>query len=261
VNVVGWPISIGLTVILGFGHMLLFGDFVSEFAKVAGWQLTAWYLHLVRRCLSLYNTIDLAYLIAHWNDPNTDGAVHPNVITGWWALGNIFGLKNSAISAEGVGYDKVQTLKEEERKSREAFYEADEAYQKAVAKPETPKVIAAKKKTRDKLEKSWNKKRNQLADILQKAGAVSPYATTDVLEDIAETITAITFGASQLNDADDDVFVTHKSTGMPTAGFARRLSYLIDAGLFTRKWKPLVVGKFMRGNDSRDQLHEWEIEL
>jgi hypothetical protein len=267
----GAAISAGLGSLLAAVHMVLFGDFVSGFAKVARWELTAWYFKVARLA---YIPVDLIYWLAHLAETSNWPAVNPNVITGWGAIGYPFGgLRNVATDWDS---DLIKELQESEFRLWEAFQQAEFGLAEAKSVPRMPPEIAAAQLRRDEAEKAWKDKRKELDERLSSAGAVSKYATADVLEDIAETITAVTFGAPQLNamrvaynpalgwpemnPRNAEAVVTHNAAGKMTDGFARRRRYLMrDAGLFPRNWTPMEPGRFMRGKDPFDQLHLWQI--
>lgn len=256
-------VSYALGGLLGLAHALLFGDIVSGFAHVAGWELTAWYFRLLRAIDVAHDVVDLGYWLTHLNETANWPAVNPNVITGYWGIGNLFGLRNSSIN-----FDSVKVLQESEWDLWDKYQTAQDQLNAILAAGSSAADIAAATAQRDAAFASWKAKRMELEDALATAGAVSQYATVDVLEDIAETITAITFGAKtlnnlrspQINSRNIYAFVTTDSAGNLTDGFARRLRYLQkDAGLFPPNWTPLEPGRFMRGQETFDQLDKWRI--
>jgi hypothetical protein len=215
-------ISVKLPLLISAIDAIVANDFVSGFARVAGWELACWPLQLMRAA-SVYEVIDLLS-----NVPRQLGVlptIYPNVITGYFGIGNALGLKNDEIA-----FSMIQRLQNE---------------MNSAADPAT-----------------YQKKRDELQAALASAGAVTQYATTDVLEDIAETITAITFTADQLKQQSGKgpYFTTH-ADGSVSEGFAKRRKYLEDEQLFPKDWKQLVPGTFMRGDDKADHLDDWQVTL
>jgi hypothetical protein len=259
-----WVVSGVLAGLLSIVHLLLIGDFVSGYAHVAGWELTAWYLRAFREIDVVHDVVDLGYWLSHLNENPSLPAINPNVISGYWGIGNFFGLHNRSID-----YDHLKQLQDDEARLWREFQKAESDLKYAISAALPPPDLAAATSRRDTARQAWQDKRKELEEGLVSSGAVSRYAALDVLEDIAETITAMTFGPALLNVIRDDSRLDPAITSAPyitaTAagigeGFARRFRYLQkDAGLFPKNWSPITPGAFMRGDETFDQLDKWRV--
>jgi hypothetical protein len=245
-----YAVSYVLPVLIAAFHALAFEDFVSDYARAAKWELSGWALRLARDVLAGTAAVDLIYLLSHLNSGINGLPIYPNLITGYFGVGNIplLGLKNDEIA-----FPLIRRLHDEEQA-------AWTAYCGSISDPA--------------VKKQWQAKRAELQVALASSGAVSQYATTDVLEDIAETIKAITFTADQLNTIREDpdpaksvsgdviyVYATNNADSTLSEGFASRRKCLESQGLFPENWTKLIPGAFMRGQDKFDYLDDWRVSL
>jgi hypothetical protein len=261
--------SFELPLLLAALHSLLFYDFMSDYARAAGWWLNNPLVLVLRRLSPIHDIIDFINFLAHIIQQKTnDEPIRPNVITGWWLLGNILGLTNTT-----AGRDQLAELQTTEFQQWNDYLVAAWAYSDAVAGGLAKPAQDAAQEAQDEKKALWQETRNELDKALAASGFVSSYAATDVLEDIAETILAITFTAKQLNSMRDPArtdlptpgyayaVVTEDSTGGATIGFAARRRFLTDQGIFPKDWKGLTAGQFMRGLEDADHLDQWQVEL
>ena len=219
-------------------------DIVSDFSEVAGWELTSWLARVVRTVQLPVAIVDLGQWL--WRIPsqglNQDYPIRPNVVVGNAEFGAAFGLRCRFTESERKAYDEALAAYEEARVAWEAAAPA--------AKP------AAQKK-RDAAWKKFQKASDALKATGAAAGFVSNYATSDALEDMAETLAFFLFDKKQLGMIREYFGDLSNKRLKDKRKFFTDNNYLPRPGTF----RPAVLGSLWQGLEELPYLDRRYVEL
>lgn len=243
----GWPASAVYStggVLTGIVQNFVWPqDTVSDFAAVSGWELAGPLAHLTR----LVQVPKLAVDIWQWigrlpsQGLNQDYTIRPNLLSGSAEFGWMFGLKHTGDTAARESYEAAKKAREQ----------ADWDFNHAAPADKTKRAAELKRAKAAEQAKlnAWGKARSDL-------GLVSHYAASDVLEDIAETLTFY------LLHPDDLAKINEYFGNRASKTLKKKRKFFADQHYLPRgNFPALKMGSMYRGNDTADHLDKWQVEL
>jgi hypothetical protein len=225
-------------------------DFVSGYADATGWELHSPLADVARFASPVAKAHDLVHWLVRIPSHGViqDNPIRPNIATGFRDVGAWFGLRLRDAADQG---QLVQLHKHVSQLEADLLMRLQE-----LALAVDPADIAIKQKAADTADADLQQARAALQSAYEKGGFVSAYAASDTLEDIAETLTYLTFDAKHRSAAN------FRDLDANNPALKKRRDYLVDEGVFPKAWNtPYTVGSLYRGLELEDHLDKWLVYL
>jgi hypothetical protein len=240
-----WPTALATipTAVIAIAQQVIAPrDIVSDFSEVAGWELSSFWARVVRTAQVPTAIVDFGQWL--WRIPseglNQNYPIRPNVVVGSQEFGGWFGLQARGLSARAA-YTEALT----------EYNAADKAYQAA-----TPAEKKAAKARLDKAAAAYTAAQSALQAQGAATGFVSDYATSDALEDMAETLAFYLFDKTQLK-----MLAEYYGDSANKTLKAKRKFFVSNKFLPSAAFKPVILGSYWQGWDTKLHLDKRVVEL